>query len=447
MKDRDILQLHANMIKDALPTIAKIEAVTEIRSQCKEAIKRQYFKPEEEAMLQTWFSDFLRTRQYLWYSIRDLQALLDNNYLNPTETQKPFLLVGFCAACLLVRIDFFLIKRVATHSIIQRKLNESVRSLKIPRKQFTEVFRSLSSIPNARHLNKLMLLFRENAQAFDHLNEHEIAGYFVENLASFQAALDPSKKNFSQLYLSYRIHAFQRRATLILNNSFFWLLKWSGRFFSEIYDQWSAKQVTPEIRNTIADILESGDIIATRHKNALTNVLLPGFWPHTALYVGTNTYDDSIIDAGVLDQWYGSACVLEARKDGVHFRPLYDTLKVDAFVILRPKLTEDEKLEAIRKVSLHAGKGYNFDFDFFGSDRLVCTEVIYRAYDQVGNFNIELAYRGGRPTLSAEDLIKMAWESDKMEAIACFGFNGCDTEICTDKDKTNALIQSSMNIR
>jgi hypothetical protein len=149
MKDRDILQLHANMIKDALPTIAKIEAVTEIRSQCKEAIKRQYFKPEEEAMLQTWFSDFLRTRQYLWYSIRDLQALLDNNYLNPTETQKPFLLVGFCAACLLVRIDFFLIKRVATHSIIQRKLNESVRSLKIPRKQFTEVFRSLSSIPNA----------------------------------------------------------------------------------------------------------------------------------------------------------------------------------------------------------------------------------------------------------------------------------------------------------
>ena len=48
------------------------------------------------------------------------------------------------------------------------------------------------------------------------------------------------------------------------------------------------KQVTPEVVKSIGAFLEPGDIIATRHAKALTN-LFPGFWPHGDVrrYAGT----------------------------------------------------------------------------------------------------------------------------------------------------------------
>jgi len=54
----------------------------------------------------------------------------------------------------------------------------------------------------------------------------------------------------------------------------------------------------------------------------MSNLFLPGFWPHSALWLGAEDAD-----------------ILEAKKDGVLLRTIEDTLQVDAFIVLRPKLT------------------------------------------------------------------------------------------------------------
>jgi len=184
------------------------------------------------------------------------------------------------------------------------------------------------------------------------------------------------------------------------------------------------KKVTASIRNEVKEIVQAGDFFVTRHNHALTNLFLPGFWPHTALYVGDEhnrdalgiTTEKSLTESEepltkseesmtkVAKFWRGPNCVLEAQKDGVRFRPLSETLCVDAFVVIRPNFAAPEKKRALLRALEHAGKRYNFDFDFFRSDQLVCTEVIYRAYDGIHGFEIPLQERIGRKTLSAEEL-------------------------------------------
>ena len=133
-------------------------------------------------------------------------------------------------------------------------------------------------------------------------------------------------------------------------------------------------------------------------------------------------------------------CFLEARKDGVLFRPLHDTFSVDACVVLRPKLSPSEIRDAIARAMTHHGKGYDFEFDFRRTDKLVCTEVIYRAYHGIADVAFELKTRTGRVCLSAEDLLDYAVAGKYFGLLAIYGING--NRFVTGDRALPVLIQS-----
>jgi uncharacterized protein YycO len=211
------------------------------------------------------------------------------------------------------------------------------------------------------------------------------------------------------------------------------VLEGVGRTASEIADL-KNKSVTDDVRTSIAAFLRPGDVIITRHAKALTNLFIPGFWPHSALYIGTR---EQAMDSGI-----DISASVEARKDGVRLRPLTDTLSVDKFVVLRPNLDPATIVQAIGRALLHQGKMYNFDFDFFNSDRVVCTELIYRAYDGLGGLKIPLLERAGRKTLSAEDLLDFALDTSTLNPVAIFGVEGCEDAILFDGGIRDVLIAS-----
>ena len=88
--------------------------------------------------------------------------------------------------------------------------------------------------------------------------------------------------------------------------------------------------------------------------------------------------------------------------------------------IIRPQLSPGDVADAIGRGFFHAGKGYDFDFDFARSDRLVCTEVVYRSYEGIGGISFELTRRAGRMTLAAEDLLQKAINKDGMATHAVY---------------------------
>ncbi|QQR83715.1 hypothetical protein IPJ72_00670 [Candidatus Peregrinibacteria bacterium] len=183
-----------------------------------------------------------------------------------------------------------------------------------------------------------------------------------------------------------------------------------------------------EIHEMLGVLLKPGDVLITRKEYAVTNYFLPGYWPHAALYLGKiDQLKNWLIPQNPVD-WKAVEKldetphrVLESLKDGVQIRSINSPFHSDCLVILRPKLSELEIEIGLKKSLVHHGKAYDFDFDFRRSDRLVCTEVVYRAYEGLLPKKIPLKSRAGRLNVSAEDYLNMALKRDNFDLVA--GFN------------------------
>ncbi len=161
-----------------------------------------------------------------------------------------------------------------------------------------------------------------------------------------------------------------------------------------------------------------GDILLERREWYMSNIGLPGFWSHAALYLGTPEerrafFADADAQAWVKQQGEASGDlevllqarypqayetslqpqeenhavrVIEAISEGVSFTTLEHSADCDSLAVLRPKLAKAEKAQALLRAFHYAGRPYDFNFDFATDSELVCTELVYRAYEPAANF-------------------------------------------------------------
>jgi hypothetical protein len=195
-------------------------------------------------------------------------------------------------------------------------------------------------------------------------------------------------------------------------------------------------------------LLEPGDILLTRHNWYLSNIGLPGFWPHSAIYIGDkdqlNAYfDDQEIQTYIKEQtgeeqnllaylsrhapkaWWNYAMqetdepfvVLEAVSEGVSLSTM-NHLQADYLGALRPQLSKLDKLKAILEAFSHFEKPYDFDFDFATDHALVCTELVWRSYRPAPDKNglaIPLVTIMGRKTFPANNLAELFAKENSLD--------------------------------
>lgn len=187
--------------------------------------------------------------------------------------------------------------------------------------------------------------------------------------------------------------------------------------------------------------LEPGDILLERREWYLSNVGLPGFWPHAAIYIGTpqeraRYFDDADVRAwvqrqgepsGALDSLLRAryapayarslvpqehehvARVIEAISEGVSFTTLEHSADADSVAVLRPRLAKVEKAAALVRAFGYAGRPYDFDFDFRTDSALVCTELVYKAYEPGADsrgLTLPLVEVLGRPATPANEMVR-----------------------------------------
>jgi len=186
-------------------------------------------------------------------------------------------------------------------------------------------------------------------------------------------------------------------------------------------------------------LLQPGDILLERREWYLSNIGLPGYWPHAALYIGTEEQRSKYFSTtevarkyanndGSLNKYlkfrYPDAYqislnpqekghiprVIEAMSEGVSFTTLEHSVDADSVDILRPNLSKLEKAIAIERAFHFSGRPYDFNFDFLTDAELVCTELISKSYEP-GQPNAGLIFPLqeilGRKVTTANDIAKM----------------------------------------
>ncbi len=152
------------------------------------------------------------------------------------------------------------------------------------------------------------------------------------------------------------------------------------------------KGLGPEsVQRDLRPLLKPGDILLTRRDGYLSNTFLPGFWGHAAMYLGSRDEilkelgPDSMLEAALesydgKDQDGKPFMAIEAIGEGVRLSSLEFALHANLVAVLRPKLSPEEKRKAVVRAMKMLGTPYDFAFDLSSQDKIICTELVYRAY-------------------------------------------------------------------
>ena len=393
------------------------------------AQKRGYFEPGEDERLRNLWVNYLGVRAALWETVDRIQPLLKmemaEGSLNWDLRLRSFG-VGFAAGALLVRAAGFLVELAGERPLVWQKLDEAEPRYGIPRKNFTRIYRSLSSPKRMWRYHEAWRFYEANKADLASALTGPLYGPVWRLLEEQEPHMEGRKREYLRRGLNFSLFDFQRRQRSGYRKVMFHLFRLSGSAIADmrqpfVKEAGAPKRVTPEVVKELEEILQPGDVFVTRHDDALSNLFLPGFWPHAALYLGKAKDLQALGVSGPC----GPGChTLEARKDGVLCRRLADTLSVDAFVVLRPRLDREDLAAALTRALAHQGKLYDFLFDFRQSDRLACTAVIYRTYHGVGDISFSLHDRAGRLCLSAEDLLDETVGAGHFSVVGLYGVGG-----------------------
>lgn len=449
--------MSAHILKSAIRTLtasaAAIPGVDDMGvmiADSKSAEKRGYYDPVEDERLREHYARYLGVRAGIWQMIQTLRPFFSTRRKESgdlTDIEVQAFSIAFCGAELLVQSGEYLIDLAKHRDIVWKKLDEAEPRYNIPRKSFTGLYRGLTSA-------RRMRWFYHACEFYDGHKDRISTVLQQEDFRPARAILDnlnrPSVSRGDHLkrYSRFVKFSLRRRHMSSMRNIMFALFETTGSDIADLTiplakNPGQGKRVSADVIQNIRSMLRPGDVFITRHDDAMSNLFLPGFWPHGALYVGTAEERAALGVEDVSDGFRHSADdiqILESKKDGVLLRHISETLQVDAFTVLRPKLDDADLAMALSRALSHAGKLYDFIFDFSAADRLVCTEVIYRAYHGIGPITFELSERAGRKCLSAEDFLNQGLSGQAFDLVALYGIDG--NELVTGEAARRALSKS-----
>lgn len=432
-----------------------IDGVAELRSDVV-AFHGELEAGERDFALQS-DNDLVREmmRRYLGY--RDVLLRIFWKYQRHREVEderqqlRAFLL-NFASAAVLYETSLALVDRFDENKEIVTRLNEPEPLWDIPPDFYDTIKYHLSSRRNNAMLDEAQVWYQQLAQR----EQFKALKLTDDTYRPFHQAVASFAESGSVLSTEVAADALAKQARRLHYRTQSAFSTWIGDF--RIREPHEGRTlIDPQQLEDLRTQLRPGDILLERRNWYLSNAFLPGYWPHGAIYVGTV---DDLKERG-LDQnehvaphWEEFShkdhdghehVIIEAVSEGVIFSTLEHSIGGgDSAAVLRPNLTEEQKNEAIVRAFSYYGRPYDFEFDFSSTDKLVCTEVVYRSYGaNSGPIDFPVVEILGRQTMPAINLVEKfrnerTADNPQLEFIA-FIDGDINTGTSTVKDETAFL--------
>ena len=436
-KSLDFVELDANELGGLLER--DLEAVERLASahgrECRPdsdtaSLRRRAFTdltPTERDRLLGWWAatvdrtvalETLVTRHRYFYQI---------NYVRHPEANLRSFLIGYTALVANLGAGFALRTEVRNSPTLAVALNDARPERGIPARSYTRIDRGLDSPETAvlLHTGRAHLAFARQSGKLGSPREQRLLASAEEAYAKVVESVGKAPR----LLLGSPVEVY-RDTTIKL---WFPLQKGISEAMGDLRTTRRPNLISEQQASETKPRLEPGDIILERRNWYLSNLGLPGFWPHAALFTG---------DLAQLDAYFAGAAelggksfsawvseqlprahalyrargptgylpsVLEAVSEGVSLHEFEESGAADYLAVLRPRLDKAHKLAAIRTAFSFLGRPYDFDFDFVTDSSLVCSEVVVKAYsarEGLPGLKFELGLTAGRVVVSPTDIAR-----------------------------------------
>ncbi len=375
-------------------------------------------REEKETLLSYWSS-------YLDYTI-ELESIKEVhkyfyqiNYLKYPKLHFESFMLAYTALLVNYENGLILDSLVGDNDYIKTILNERHDEMSIPKDSFFHIKQEITNPNNLVKLNA----GQANIQFFKESNNDLVERQHARVLWS--------EKKFQEIYV-----LLGKKPVIFLENPLDFFEKntfksWfpfqkhialgMGSVKTAARDYFISYEQIQEIKKE----LEPGDILVERKNWYLSNIGIPGFWPHAALYTGTLeelesyfsgvTYQELTITEHLQEHYpqiYSAyrenitVNVIEAIAKGVIVQPLEVSAHADYLGALRPRTSKEENLKAIITAFSYFGKPYDYNFDFATDNELVCSELVFKAYESNPNLHFAIDMTAGRFILPPTKIVE-----------------------------------------
>lgn len=338
--------------------------------------------------------DEIKDRYHAWYGL---------DYLKQPRLHARAFALSFAGLCAQADAGLRLLDALESKPVLTTLFDEAMPSVGLPARTWSALHARIARVRD-------LFFIPFGGQWYDDWIRPKLTD--DTELGSLLAALEKLRGEARQKVLTPSARAFENKTDVVKNELF---VRWFP--LQHDFAEWAGDtRFAKETRHLIDDAqlatfrskLRPGDVIVERRNWYLSNVGLPGFWPHAALYLGTQAEilealqgEPSVIRAfegnlaGHFEKlapkaWAslaerdasGHECrVIEAVSEGVVSSSLEHSCAADYVAALRPRLPALLRVRAIERALKFWGRPYDFNFDFLTDDQLVCSELVMKAYE------------------------------------------------------------------
>lgn len=277
---------------------------------------------------------------------------------------------------------------------LRRILNERDPGYAVTSAALAKVTLNYDSITNRARARKAIRFYERESSRFRKALENNPAIDYL-NLLIAQSPSYSMVKKWSPFYVVSRKLGFLGGATtdtltgmeregvslfsMVFGNAVGLVETRKGKLFKKA-------EVLAEVRST----LRAGDILLEKTPFRLTDKLIPGYWGHAAVWVGTEAelkelgiWDNPVVTR-YRDQIREGRLVVEALRSGVEMNTLQHFLNIDSIGVLRkPDQSREARANTIIQTLRQVGKPYDFNFDVESKGRVYCSKLVYLCYSGI----------------------------------------------------------------